>query len=111
MQTTSLFDNLKSWAEVKVIGVAQDDLRLDVVFYLVQVNAFYAAYRANGHENRSFNLTMVCRNNPSTGATMYICMYEVKSEWHKIISALIVKECGIVKTNRHLIFAKLRKNW
>ena len=52
VQAAGLLDDVHAGAEIQVIGIAEYDLRLDVVAQLVHVYAFYGADSAYRHEYR-----------------------------------------------------------
>ena len=67
MQAAGFLNDVQPRAEVEVIGVAEDNLRLDVVFEFAQVHAFHAAERPHGHEYRRFNLAVVSFDDTCSG--------------------------------------------
>ena len=59
MQAAGFLNDVQPRSQVEVIGVAEDNLRLDVASEFAQVHAFHAAERPHGHEYRRFNLAVV----------------------------------------------------
>ena len=62
MQSADLFQDMSSWAEVKMIGVSEDDLRLDIVSQLGDMDTFHRPLRADRHEDGGFNEAMIGRD-------------------------------------------------
>ena len=78
MQAAGLFYNVQAGSQVEVIGVAEDNLRLDVVSEFAQVHAFHAAERAHRHEDGRFNLAVVGFDDTCSGVAAGEGMLEGK---------------------------------
>ena len=61
-----------------MIGVAQNDLGLNLFAQLVEVDAFYTSTGADWHEDRSKNLPMIRGEFASAGIRLCICMLKFK---------------------------------
>ena len=59
VQTSGFFYNVHAWTQVEMIGVAQNDLSLHIIFEFGHVHSFYSSHCAHRHENGSFNLAMI----------------------------------------------------
>ena len=78
MQAAGFLNDIQPRAEVEVIGVAKDNLRLDVASEFAQVHAFHAAERPHGHEYRRFNLAVVGFDDTCSGVAATERMLEGK---------------------------------
>ena len=58
MQTTEFFDDVQAWAQPQMVGIAQDDLGIDVV-QIFGCHRFDAAISAYWLENRGFNRAVI----------------------------------------------------
>ena len=59
VQSTGALDDVHTRAQIQVVGVAQDNLCLDVVAQLAHVHRLDRTHRAHGHENGGLDLAMV----------------------------------------------------
>ena len=62
MQSASLFKYFKPRTEIKMIGVTQDDLGLDILFQLGHVDAFHCALCSDRHKNGRLNYPVIGSN-------------------------------------------------
>ncbi len=62
VEAAGLAENLKTRAQVEMVGVAEYNLGLDVLHQVPVVDALDGTYRPHGHEYRRLNRTVVCRN-------------------------------------------------
>ena len=67
VQATCTLNDVHAGTQVQVIGVAQDDLRLDVLAKFRHVDGLDGAHSAHGHENGSLDLAMVGRDESGAG--------------------------------------------
>ena len=67
MQSSSLFKDLKSRTQIKMIGVSQYNLCLDIVLQFSLMHCFNCSGSTNRHEYRSHYITVVCVYEPGTG--------------------------------------------
>ena len=86
VQSACTLDDIHTGSQVQVIGVAQDDLRLDILTQFSHVNCLYSSHRAHGHEDGGLDLTMVGRDESSTRIGALGCGYEL------IIHSVIILE-------------------
>ena len=68
-------------SQVKVVGIAQDDLCVDILFEEGTLHAFDGTHGAYGHKNRGCYIPMVGMHHACACARMRICMYEVKKNF------------------------------
>ena len=69
MQAAELRDQLVARAEVKVVGVAEDDLRADLP-QLVRVEALHGSLGADGHERGRRDLAVGGAQDPCAGGAV-----------------------------------------
>ena len=81
MQTTSLVKNLRTRTEIKVIGVAENDLRLDILFEESALYTLDGTNRTNRHKNRGLDIPMVSMYHTRACARVRICMYKVEKNF------------------------------
>ena len=80
MQATSLFYHFGTRPEVKVVGIAKDDLRLDLIAQFVLMDSPHCAYSAYRHENRGFDQAVGSLYFASTGSRIRVGMLKLKSQ-------------------------------
>ena len=73
MQAACCLHDLKSWTEVEVIGIAQDNLSLHLVAKLVEVDSLHRTYGSHRHEDWSLDLSVVGGDDASAGIACLIC--------------------------------------
>ena len=73
MQATCLLEHLKSWTKVEMIGIAKNNLCLDLLLQFAKMQALDTAHCAYRHENRSLDLAMVGGNLTGTRPTVLVC--------------------------------------
>ena len=66
MQSAGLFQYTCTRPQVKMIGIAQDDLCLYIVFQLLLANGLDAAHRSHRHENRCGDNAVIGLDRSST---------------------------------------------
>ena len=64
MQAARLFEDSRSGAQIEVIGVAQDDLRLNLLLQFREMHPFDGALRADRHKNRCLDGAVIGRDQP-----------------------------------------------
>ena len=74
VQAARLLQHVEARTEVQVVGVAQNDLRLDVVLQLRQVHALDGAQGTYGHEDGSLDLPVVGRYQACAGIGLAVCI-------------------------------------
>ena len=83
MEASGPADYVHAGAEVEVIGVAQDNLRVYVVAEFVHVHALYGAARPHGHEDGSEYASVVgvdgAGARPAARALMFEGVFHQKS--------------------------------
>ena len=62
MQSAGAFEYVKTGAEVKMIGISQYDLSLDVVSQFMQVDGFYRTDCPHRHEYGGLDLSVIGRD-------------------------------------------------
>ncbi len=60
-------EGLQTRTEIKMIGIAQDDFRVDVILEFLMVDTLDRPYRAHRHEDRGADLTMVSGDQAASG--------------------------------------------
>ena len=83
VQPTRLVQDLRARAEVEVVGVAEDDLRLDIVLKVAPLYALHGAHRADGHEDGREDVAVVGMNDPGASRRTRIGLQESE---HRLIS-------------------------
>ena len=63
-----------------MVGVAENNLCLDILLQFSKVYTFYATQRTYGHEYRSFYLSVVSSDETCTGITFRVGMLELKCQ-------------------------------
>ena len=72
VQAAGRFQRVQAGTQVEVVGVAQDDLRADVLFEVAVIDALDGADGSDGHEDGSMDLAMVRFDDARTGGGMRI---------------------------------------
>ena len=81
VQATCLVQDISTRTQVEVIGIAKDDLRLDI---LLEESALYTldgANRTNWHKNRGLDIPMVGMDYARACARVRIRMYKVEKNF------------------------------
>ena len=68
MQAAGSIEDVRTRTKKEVVGVAEDDLRVDIVLQFVAMNTFDATVRTDRHKNRREDVTMVRMDNTGTRA-------------------------------------------
>ena len=66
MQTARLIENISARTQEKMVSVAQNNLRMNIIHKVATMHALDRAYRADRHENRGQDVTVVGMNNACT---------------------------------------------
>src|SRR5574344_862255 len=66
VQTACLVQDLGARTEVEMVGVAKDNLRLDIVLKVAPLYALHGAHCADGHEDGREDVAVVGMNDPGT---------------------------------------------
>ena len=74
VQAARLLQHVEARSEVQVIGIAQNDLRLDVLLQLRQVHALDGTHGAHRHEDRRLYLPVVGRYQACAGIGLAVCI-------------------------------------
>ena len=77
-------EDIQSGTEVQMIGIAENDLGLDIFFKVFMVYPLHGAYSAYGHENGSADITVAGVEHSATGGGMRVGMYLFKFHLSKI---------------------------
>ena len=72
MQSSNGFQHLQAWAQIEMIGVAQDDLRLHLIAHIAQMACLYCTCRAHGHEYWSLNRAVAGSEQASTSVAFRV---------------------------------------
>jgi len=67
VQSSCTLDDVHTGSQIEVIGVTQDNLRLDIISQFRHLYRLDGAHRANGHEDRGLDLAVVGRDESSSG--------------------------------------------
>ena len=59
VQSAGLFNHIQSRSQIQVIGIAQNNLGLNILFQLVQMDSLHRSQCSHRHKDRGFNLSMV----------------------------------------------------
>ena len=78
VQTSRSFQHIKSWTEIEMIRVSEDDLGFHLIENLMSVQTFHRAKGTNGHEDRSFDGAVICGDATSTRSTSSIGMLQLE---------------------------------
>ena len=74
VQSASLAQDIESWAQIQVVGVAQNDLCLHLLAELGEMHCLHASHRTDGHEDRGLDLTVIGGDQSCTGVTRIVAM-------------------------------------
>lgn len=66
-------DDVKTWAQVEVIGVSEDNLCHDLLLEFLEVDALHASYGSYGHEDWGLDLSVVGGDDACTRIACFIC--------------------------------------
>ena len=80
MQAASFTQDFQARPQIKMIGIAQDDLRTQVLHLFIG-HSLDCATRANRHENRRLHIAMSRMQHATTGSAMAILLGYLKY-WH-----------------------------
>ena len=76
MQTTSALNDIHTRAQIQMVSVAQNDLRLNIITQFVHVNSLHRAHSAHWHKNWSLDFAVVSANHTRTGFSIFTCRYD-----------------------------------
>ena len=85
MQPASLFNHIQSWSQIQMISISQNNLRLNIILYFMQMNPFHCTQCTNRHEDRSLNLTMIGGYQSSTCITLRVSILQFKCHTSTIL--------------------------
>ena len=74
VNTASFAQYIEARAQVKVVGIAQANLRLNIIAQFVLVYSFYRRRSTNRHKNRGLNLPVVGGDESCAGAAVRVGM-------------------------------------
>ena len=77
MESADALQHLRAGAEIEVIGVSENDFRLQVVNKFAKVNALHAADGTDGHEDGRVNHAVICREQSGASASVFLCVLQV----------------------------------
>ena len=78
MQPACLVQGIEPWAQVEVVRIAEDDLRVDVVTQLGHVDSLHGADRPDRHEYRGKDLPVVGLYTPSTRGSLSTSLMDIE---------------------------------
>ena len=78
VQAARFVQDVGARTQVEVVGIAQDDLCVDILFEEGALHTFDSTNRAYGHKNGGLDIPMVGMHHASACARTHICMYKVK---------------------------------
>ena len=93
VQTPGALDNVHAGAQIQVIGIAQDNLCLDVLTQFSHVNSLDGAHGAYGHKDGRLDLAMIGRDESGAGIGAAGCGYKLIV--HSVV--VIEKSCKDTK--------------
>lgn len=73
VQSACCPDDVKTWAQVEVIGVSKDNLCHDLLLEFLEVDALHASYGSYGHEDWGLDLSVVGGDDACTRIACFIC--------------------------------------
>ena len=79
VQPAHFFHQIRAWANIQVVGIAQNNLRPDL-FNLRRRHPFNRGLSADRHENRSLNIAMTCFKDTTTGRSGFFEQCEHSKE-------------------------------
>ena len=96
VQSTCLAEDIQSRTEIQMVGIAQNDLRLDLFAKLGEMHRLHTSHRTDGHEDGGLNLTVIGGDQSCTGVTRIVTMLYLKSHAYFCFfsSSGIVKSSG-----------------
>jgi hypothetical protein len=80
VQATGLVKGIQTGAEVQVIGIAQNDLGLDILFQIPVIHSLHGTHRAHRHEDGGEDFSVVGRNLTCAGGAGRIVGYLLEFE-------------------------------
>ncbi len=72
VQPARLLEDLGIWPQIEMIGIAQDDVGIDILLELALVHALYRGHGAHGHQDRGLNRAVVCGDGAGTRGRLRI---------------------------------------
>ena len=95
VQPASLLQHFGSGAQVEVVGVAQDDVGLDVVGEQVGPDGFDGALGSDGHKNRGRNRPVGGVEQPAARRRMGVFCVDFKLHGAKVRRGFLDYFCGV----------------
>ena len=80
VQSTRFFQGLQSGPQVQVIGIPEDDTGIDFLRQLTLRHGLYTSGRADGHEDRRRDSSVIGLDETCAGGSPGIGMLEVEAE-------------------------------
>ena len=74
MQAASLAKGVKSWTQVEMIGIAQDNLSLYLLTQFREVHTFDATTCTYGHKDGSLYLSVISSDDAGSGTAVWVGM-------------------------------------
>ena len=74
VQSACFLDHVQSRTQIEVIGITQNNLRLNILFQFGQMYSLNRAQCAHRHKDRCLYLPVVCGNQTRTGITFSVCI-------------------------------------
>ena len=92
VQATRFVQDLGARTQIEMVGIAKDDLCVDILFEEGALHTFDSTHGTHGHKNRGLDIPMVGMHHASACARVRIRMYKVKKNFlHLIEMRLEVK--------------------
>jgi hypothetical protein len=74
MQAASLAKGVKSWTQVEMIGIAQDNLSLYLLTQFREMHTLYATTSTYGHKDWRLYLSVIGSDDAGPGAAVWVSM-------------------------------------
>ena len=87
MQATSLAQDIESWAQVQMIGVAQNNLGLYLLAQLGEMYTLDASHRTYWHEDGRLDLAVICCNKTRASIRGIVAMLYFKRHFFSSFSS------------------------
>ena len=78
VQTTCLVQDLRTRTQVEMVGVAEDDLSIDILLQKGALHTLHRPYRTHRHKDRSLDIPMIGMYHTRACARVRIRMYKVE---------------------------------
>ena len=80
MQATGLVKGVQTGSQIQMIGVAQNNLGLDIQFQIPVIHALHRAHRSHWHKDGSEDFPVVRGDDSRAGGGGRVCCYALEFE-------------------------------